>query len=156
MRAIGHLEAGITTGCCHSPMQNALPLVAMEAKIREVAPEVYQAYLWTSGHTPGHCCFYLPQGKVLIVGDHLLPKITPHIGVYAGGPENTITVQIEGQATMHRSPSVRRFAEQCLTGGMMVLYVDLRHCTHMDSTFLVTGQRMALLKATQYRRWRSQ
>src|SRR5262249_25707244 len=25
-----------------------------------------------------------------------------------------------------------------LTEGMMVLYVDLRHCTHMDSTFLGT------------------
>jgi glyoxylase-like metal-dependent hydrolase (beta-lactamase superfamily II) len=46
--------------------------------------------VWTPGHTPGHCCFYLPQEKVLIVGDHLLPKITPHIGVYAGGPENPL------------------------------------------------------------------
>ena len=46
--------------------------------------------VWTPGHTPGHCCFYLPQDKVLIVGDHLLPKITPHVGVYPGGPENPL------------------------------------------------------------------
>lgn len=52
--------------------------------------------------------------------------------------EHTVTFQPEGHATMHRSPSVRRFAEQCLTDGMTVLYVDLRHCTHMDSTFLGT------------------
>ncbi len=52
--------------------------------------------------------------------------------------DQTVTFQPEGHATMHRSPSVRRFAEQCLAGGMMVLYVDLRHCTHMDSTFLGT------------------
>ena len=52
--------------------------------------------------------------------------------------EQTVTFQLEGQATMHHSPAIRRFAEQCLAGGMMALYVDLRHCTHMDSTFLGT------------------
>jgi anti-anti-sigma factor len=52
--------------------------------------------------------------------------------------EHTVTFQPEGHATMHHSPSVRRFAEQCLADGMTVLRVDLRHCTHMDSTFLGT------------------
>jgi anti-anti-sigma factor len=52
--------------------------------------------------------------------------------------EQTVTFQVEGQATMHHSPSVRRFAEQCLAGGARALYVDLRCCTHMDSTFLGT------------------
>ena len=51
--------------------------------------------IWTPGHTPGHCCFYLPQDKVLIVGDHLLPKITPHIGAYPGGPDNPLGDFIE-------------------------------------------------------------
>lgn len=44
--------------------------------------------VWTPGHSPGHCCFYLPEDKVLIVGDHLLPKITPHVGAYPGDPDN--------------------------------------------------------------------
>jgi len=52
--------------------------------------------------------------------------------------EDRVTFQLEGQGAMHHSPSVRRFAEQSLAGGMMALYVDLRHCTHMDSTFLGT------------------
>jgi anti-anti-sigma factor len=52
--------------------------------------------------------------------------------------DHTITFQLEGQATMHHSPAVRRFAEQHLTGEALALYVDLRHCTHMDSTFLGT------------------
>ncbi len=46
--------------------------------------------VWTPGHTAGHCCLYLPREKVLVVGDHLLPKITPHVGVYPGGPENPL------------------------------------------------------------------
>jgi anti-anti-sigma factor len=52
--------------------------------------------------------------------------------------EQTVTLQIEGQATMQHSPAVRQFAEQCLTDGTTALSVDLRHCTHMDSTFLGT------------------
>ena len=46
--------------------------------------------VWTPGHTEGHCCLYLPEDKVMIVGDHLLPKITPHVGVYYAGPDNPL------------------------------------------------------------------
>ncbi|GAB2827083.1 MBL fold metallo-hydrolase [Streptomyces daliensis] len=55
--------------------------------------------IWTPGHTPGHVCLHLeerhpgrgpaggevdvPQGNGrLFSGDHLLPGITPHIGLY--------------------------------------------------------------------------
>jgi anti-anti-sigma factor len=52
--------------------------------------------------------------------------------------DQTITLQIEGQATMKHSPAVRQFAEQCFAEDTTALSVDLRHCTHMDSTFLGT------------------
>ncbi len=42
--------------------------------------------IWTPGHAPGHCVVYLRKEKVLIVGDHLLPKITPHVGLYPSAP----------------------------------------------------------------------
>lgn len=38
--------------------------------------------IWTPGHSPGHCCFYWPSRKVLLSGDHLLPKISPNIGLH--------------------------------------------------------------------------
>ncbi|MDO8431565.1 MAG: MBL fold metallo-hydrolase, partial [Candidatus Binatus sp.] len=41
--------------------------------------------IWTPGHSPGHNVIYLRKEKVMIVGDHLLPKITPHVGIY---PDN--------------------------------------------------------------------
>jgi glyoxylase-like metal-dependent hydrolase (beta-lactamase superfamily II) len=48
------------------------------------------AVVWTPGHTPGHCCLLDLDARVLFVGDHLLPKITPHVGVYATGPTNPL------------------------------------------------------------------
>lgn len=53
--------------------------------------------VWTPGHSPGHCCFYFPEDKVLIVGDHLLPKITPHVGAYPNGPENPLGDFLDSQ-----------------------------------------------------------
>jgi glyoxylase-like metal-dependent hydrolase (beta-lactamase superfamily II) len=45
--------------------------------------------VWTPGHSPGHCVMYFRREKVAVVGDHLLPKITPHVGIIsenAGDP----------------------------------------------------------------------
>lgn len=44
----------------------------------------------TPGHTPGHCCILDLETRTLFVGDHLLPKITPHVGIYATGPRNPL------------------------------------------------------------------
>ncbi|MFI8365539.1 MBL fold metallo-hydrolase [Streptomyces sp. NPDC085612] len=46
--------------------------------------------IWTPGHTPGHVCLHLeerhpanlPGNGRLFSGDHLLPGISPHIGLY--------------------------------------------------------------------------
>ena len=46
--------------------------------------------VWTPGHTPGHCCLLLRPEGILFVGDHLLPKITPHVGLWPNGPENPL------------------------------------------------------------------
>jgi glyoxylase-like metal-dependent hydrolase (beta-lactamase superfamily II) len=46
--------------------------------------------VWTPGHAPGHCVIYLPAERAMIVGDHLLPKITPHVGVGPGSTGNPL------------------------------------------------------------------
>lgn len=58
--------------------------------------------VWTPGHSPGHCCFYLPEDKAIIVGDHLLPKITPHVGAYPNGPENPLGDFLDSQRKIQR------------------------------------------------------
>ncbi|WP_017605713.1 MBL fold metallo-hydrolase [Nocardiopsis alkaliphila] len=38
--------------------------------------------VWTPGHTPGHLCLHLPDRNLLFTGDHVLPRITPHVGQF--------------------------------------------------------------------------
>lgn len=38
--------------------------------------------VWTPGHSPGHICLHLEDGDRMFTGDHVLPVITPHIGLY--------------------------------------------------------------------------
>ena len=59
--------------------------------------------IWTPGHAPGHCVVYLRKEKVLIVGDHLLPKITPHVGLYPSSPaDNPLGDFINSQLKVQR------------------------------------------------------
>ncbi|TYR65083.1 MBL fold metallo-hydrolase, partial [Streptomyces parvus] len=55
--------------------------------------------VWTPGHTPGHVCLHLeerhPAGLAgngrLFSGDHLLPGISPHIGLYEDPDDTAVT-----------------------------------------------------------------
>ncbi|GAA1305023.1 MBL fold metallo-hydrolase [Streptomyces sanglieri] len=55
--------------------------------------------IWTPGHTPGHVCLHLeeehpgnlPGRGRLFSGDHLLPGISPHIGLYEDPDDATAT-----------------------------------------------------------------
>ena len=40
--------------------------------------EVY----WTPGHSPGHICFYERTQRIILTGDHVLPTITPNVGLH--------------------------------------------------------------------------
>ena len=37
--------------------------------------------VWTPGHTPGHLCLHEESGDLLLTGDHVLPRISPNIGL---------------------------------------------------------------------------
>ncbi len=39
-----------------------------------------------TGHAPEHACLYCEEKNILISGDQILPRITPHIGVYPAEP----------------------------------------------------------------------
>lgn len=39
--------------------------------------------VWTPGHSPGHVCFHDPERRLLLSGDHVLPRISPNVTVHA-------------------------------------------------------------------------
>ena len=46
--------------------------------------------VWTPGHSPGHICLYEPAQKILISGDHILPTITPNVGLHPQSSKNPL------------------------------------------------------------------
>jgi glyoxylase-like metal-dependent hydrolase (beta-lactamase superfamily II) len=46
--------------------------------------------IWTPGHTEGHICVLDQSERALYSGDHLLGRITPHIGVWSDSGENPL------------------------------------------------------------------
>jgi len=43
--------------------------------------------VWTPGHTPGHLCAYEPNHKLMLTGDHVLPRITPNVSMHIDDEE---------------------------------------------------------------------
>src|SRR5208282_936182 len=78
--------------------------------------------IWTPGHSPGHNVIYLRKEKVMIVGDHLLHKITPHVGIYPDNPEgNPLGDFIDSQL------KVQRFDADYVLPAHGGVYNDHRH-----------------------------
>lgn len=58
------------------------------------------------GHAPEHACLYCEELNVLISGDQILPKITPHIGVYPAEPDaNPLQEYLDSLATFRPLPA---------------------------------------------------
>jgi glyoxylase-like metal-dependent hydrolase (beta-lactamase superfamily II) len=45
--------------------------------------------IWTPGHSIGHMCVFDQKNRYLFSGDHILSRITPHIGNFIVNPEIT-------------------------------------------------------------------
>ena len=62
------------------PPQDAVQTVS-DGSMLELAGSLYSV-LWTPGHSDGQICLYREQDQVLLSADHVLPRITPNIGLY--------------------------------------------------------------------------
>ena len=46
--------------------------------------------IWTPGHSAGHVCLYDARYKILLSGDHVLPHITPSVGLHVRSASNPL------------------------------------------------------------------
>jgi len=58
------------------------PDVLLEDGDRPEIPGWDLRAIWTPGHSPGHLCFWEPANRVMLSGDHVLPRITPNVSYH--------------------------------------------------------------------------
>jgi glyoxylase-like metal-dependent hydrolase (beta-lactamase superfamily II) len=51
--------------------------------------------IWTPGHSPGHVCFHSERHRLLLAGDHVLPRITPNVAVHSQQHPNPLADFLE-------------------------------------------------------------
>ena len=51
---------------------------------------------WTPGHSPGHICLYDSREKLLFAGDHMLPELSPNIGLHPQSTPDPLHEYLEG------------------------------------------------------------
>jgi glyoxylase-like metal-dependent hydrolase (beta-lactamase superfamily II) len=60
----------------------ATPDILMEDGDKPEVPGWDLSAIWTPGHSPGHLCFYESGHRLMLSGDHVLPRITPNISFH--------------------------------------------------------------------------
>ena len=58
--------------------------------------------VWTPGHSPGHLCFHSPSRRLVLSGDHVLPRISPNISVHTQQPGNPLADYLDSLGTVER------------------------------------------------------
>jgi glyoxylase-like metal-dependent hydrolase (beta-lactamase superfamily II) len=61
----------------------------------------------TPGHTVGHVVFHDAEHEVLFAGDHVLPHITPSLGVELVRPRSPLRLYMDSLATVRALPDAR-------------------------------------------------
>jgi glyoxylase-like metal-dependent hydrolase (beta-lactamase superfamily II) len=56
--------------------------------------------IWTPGHSPGHICLYSDRHRLLLSGDHVLPRITPNISFHSQQDANPLGDYLDSLARM--------------------------------------------------------
>ena len=60
-----------------------------DGEVLELAGRRFRV-IWTPGHTDHHAVLFDLEERVLVAGDHLLPKITPNVGLYPFSREDPL------------------------------------------------------------------
>ena len=51
---------------------------------------------WTPGHSPGHICLYAAESGLLFAGDHMLPELSPNIGLHPQSTPDPLHEYLDG------------------------------------------------------------
>ncbi len=77
-----------------------MPDVTLEGGEMIDAGDFHFRVFWSPGHSPGHICLYEPEKKILLSGDHILPTITPNIGLHPQSGANPLGKYLQSVAEL--------------------------------------------------------
>jgi len=63
-------------------VDTATPDILIEDGDKPDVPGWDLSAIWTPGHSPGHLCFWEGRNRLMLSGDHVLPRITPNISFH--------------------------------------------------------------------------
>ena len=84
------LDLNMASMMIKSQVTMALPDVMFEDGKHIELPGWDLTTIWTPGHSPGHVCFYSEDQRILLSGDHVLPRITPNISAHTQQSPNPL------------------------------------------------------------------
>src|SRR6202140_4572319 len=77
-------------------VKTAVPAVQLDgAETLEVGRKRLRVE-WTPGHSPGHICLYDEGDKLLLAGDHMLPELSPNIGLHPQSTPDPLHEYLDG------------------------------------------------------------
>ncbi len=88
-----------------SQVTMAEPDVLIEHDDRPALPGWDLRAIWTPGHSPGHLCFYSDDRRLLLSGDHILPRITPNVSVHSQQHANPLGDFLESLLSVRNLPA---------------------------------------------------
>jgi glyoxylase-like metal-dependent hydrolase (beta-lactamase superfamily II) len=68
----------------------AIPDILVEDGDKPEVPGWDLTAIWTPGHSPGHLCFWEADNRLMLSGDHILPRITPNISFHPQAGPNPL------------------------------------------------------------------
>jgi glyoxylase-like metal-dependent hydrolase (beta-lactamase superfamily II) len=68
----------------------AIPDILVEDGDKPDVPGWDLTAIWTPGHSPGHLCFWDGGNRLMLSGDHVLPRITPNISFHPQAGPNPL------------------------------------------------------------------
>jgi glyoxylase-like metal-dependent hydrolase (beta-lactamase superfamily II) len=68
----------------------AIPDILVEDGDKPEVPGWDLVAIWTPGHSPGHLCFWEGGNRLMLSGDHVLPRITPNISFHPQAGPNPL------------------------------------------------------------------
>lgn len=78
---VSQVEPNVMRTIIHVPPHEEITPVE-DGQYLELVGERYRV-IWTPGHSDGHICLFRERDGVFLAADHVLPRITPNVGLYS-------------------------------------------------------------------------